>query len=104
ADQVALFPSALSRRTRYLRYFGSHDVLSDKELTRMTNVDYRDRMAVVAELGAEIIGMAIYERLPSSTFAEVAFTVSDHHQGRGLGSIFLEHLAGAAAECGIDHF
>ena len=23
---------------------------------------------------------------------------------RGIGSIFLEHLAGAAAECGIDHF
>ncbi|HJC30447.1 MAG TPA: GNAT family N-acetyltransferase [Candidatus Dietzia intestinipullorum] len=104
ADKIALFHSTLSQRTRYLRYFGSHDVLSDKELTRMTNVDYRDRMAFVAELGAEIIGMAIYERLPSSTFAEVAFTISDHHQGRGLGSIFLEHLAGAAAECGIDHF
>ena len=52
ADKIALFHSTLSQRTRYLRYFGSHDVLSDKELTRMTNVDYRDRMAFVAELGA----------------------------------------------------
>lgn len=104
SEKIATFHSTLSERTRYLRYFGSHDVLSEKELRRMTNVDYRDRMAFVAELGAEVIGMAIYERLPSSTFAEVAFTISDHHQGRGLGSIFLEHLAGAAAECGIDHF
>ena len=103
-DKIARFHSSLSERTRYLRYFGSHDVLSERELQSMTNVDYHDRMAFVAELGAEIIGMAIYERLPDSTFAEVAFTISDHHQGRGLGSIFLEHLAGAAAERGIDHF
>lgn len=104
AEKIASFHSSLSDRTRYLRYFGSRDVLSDRELKRMTHVDYRDRMAFVAELGAEVIGMAIYERLPDSTFAEVAFTISDQHQGRGLGSIFLEHLAGAAAECGIDHF
>ncbi|KAA0919782.1 bifunctional GNAT family N-acetyltransferase/acetate--CoA ligase family protein [Dietzia sp. ANT_WB102] len=104
AEKISRFHISLSDRTRYLRYFGSHDVLSERELDRMTNVDYRDRMAFVAELGAEVIGMAIYERLPNSTFAEVAFTISDQHQGRGLGSIFLEHLAGAAAECGIDHF
>ena len=72
SEKVSLFHSSLSDRTRYLRYFGSRDVLSEKELRRMTHVDYRDRMAFVAELGAEIIGMAIYERLPDSTFAEVA--------------------------------
>ena len=104
AAKIAEFHSTLSERTRYLRYFGSHDVLSDKELRHMTTVDYHDRMAFVAELGAEIIGVALYERLPNSSFAEVAFTISDQHQGRGLGSIFLEHLAGAAAESGIDHF
>ena len=104
APKIAEFHSTLSERTKYLRYFGSHDVLSEKELRHMTHVDYRDRMSFVAELGAEIIGISLYERLPDSTYAEVAFTISDQHQGRGLGSIFLEHLAGAAAECGIDHF
>ena len=79
SEKVSRFHTSLSDRTRYLRYFGSRDVLSDRELHRMTNVDYRDRMAFVAELGAEIIGMAIYERLPDSTFAEVAFTISDQH-------------------------
>ncbi|MBP0656730.1 hypothetical protein J8J20_22915, partial [Mycobacterium tuberculosis] len=62
SEKITRFHASLSERTRYLRYFGSHDVLSAKELQRMTNVDYRDRMAFVAELGAEIIGMAIYER------------------------------------------
>jgi len=104
APKIAEFHSTLSERTKYLRYFGSHDVLSEKELRHMTHVDYRDRMSFVAELGAEIIGVSLYERLPNSSYAEVAFTISDQHQGRGLGSIFLEHLAGAAAECGIDHF
>ena len=36
--------------------------------------------------------------------AEVAFVVADEHQGRGLGPILLEHLAGAAAENGFTRF
>lgn len=104
APAIERFHSTLSERTKYLRYFGSHDTLSDDELAHMTEIDYHKRMAFVALLGDEIIGMAVYETLPDSQNAEVAFTVSDHHQGRGLGSIFLEHLAGAAAESGIARF
>ena len=48
SEKVSRFHTSLSDRTRYLRYFGSRDVLSDRELHRMTNVDYRDRMAFVA--------------------------------------------------------
>jgi len=36
--------------------------------------------------------------------AEVAFVVDDAHQGRGLGSVLLEHLAALAAERGIRQF
>lgn len=104
ADELQRFHSTLSERTRYLRYFGSHNVLSQAELDRMTHIDYSSRMAFVALLGDEIIGTAVYEGQPGSTIAEVAFTLSDEHQGRGLGSIFLEHLAGAAAESGIRRF
>lgn len=104
APALERFHGTLSERTRYLRYFGSHDTLSESELKHMTHIDYHDRMAFVALLGQEIIGMSVYEKLPNSENAEVAFTVSDSHQGRGLGSIFLEHLAGAAAECGIERF
>ena len=38
------------------------------------------------------------------TAAEVAFVIADGHQGRGLGPILLEHLAGAAAEYGFHRF
>ncbi|WP_333619004.1 bifunctional acetate--CoA ligase family protein/GNAT family N-acetyltransferase, partial [Dietzia sp.] len=104
AEELQRFHSTLSDRTRYLRYFGSHNELSKSELDRMTHVDYSSRMAFVALLGDEIIGTAVYEGSPGSPIAEVAFTLSDSHQGRGLGSIFLEHLAGAAAEKGIRRF
>jgi acyl-CoA synthetase (NDP forming) len=36
--------------------------------------------------------------------AEVAFVARDDHQGRGLGSILLEHLAAAARENGLRRF
>ena len=46
-----------------------------------------------------------YERLgPDSPDAEVAFVVEDAHQGRGIGSVLLEHLAEAARENGITRF
>ena len=39
-----------------------------------------------------------------TTHAEVAFTVADAHQGRGVGTLLLEHLAAVARWQGIDTF
>ena len=41
---------------------------------------------------------------PGTDDAEVAFVVEDAHQGRGIGSVLLEHLAAAARERGIKRF
>ncbi|MFC9662419.1 GNAT family N-acetyltransferase [Nocardia sp. NPDC127606] len=100
ADALAAFHTGLSDRTRYLRYFGPYPQISPKDMYRTTHVDYRDRVGLVAVLGTSIIGVARYELLarPGPRAAEVAFVVADEHQGRGLGSVLLEHLAGAAAE------
>lgn len=100
ADALAAFHTGLSDRTRYLRYFGPYPQISPKDMYRTTHVDYRDRVGLVAVLGPAIIGVARYELLarPGPRAAEVAFVVADEHQGRGLGSVLLEHLAGAAAE------
>ncbi|WTL36419.1 GNAT family N-acetyltransferase [Nocardia sp. NBC_01503] len=101
------FHTGLSDRTRYLRYFGPYPRMTPKDLYRTTHVDYRDRVGLVIELGDEIIAVGRYEHLSDragARSAEVAFVVADHHQGRGLGSILLEHLAGAAAENTIETF
>ncbi|KNC20542.1 GCN5 family acetyltransferase [Arthrobacter sp. RIT-PI-e] len=104
ADAVQAFHVRQSQASVYLRFFTYKARLSAKELRRFTEVDHRDRVAFVITRGTDIIGIGRYDRLDDPLEAEVAFNVSDHHQGRGLGSILLEHLAAAARENGIRRF
>ena len=93
-----------SDQTRYYRFFGPMKRLSDRELHRFTHVDHDTRVAFVVLLGEQVIAVGRYDRLPGTADAEVAFLVEDAHQGRGLGSVLLEHLAAAARERGIERF
>jgi acyl-CoA synthetase (NDP forming)/RimJ/RimL family protein N-acetyltransferase len=104
ADRILALHSRLSERTRYLRYFGPYPRIPARDLEHFTHVDYRDRVALVAELGADLIAVCRYDRLVDTSDAEVAFVVEDAHQGHGLGSVLLEHLAAAARERGISRF
>jgi acyl-CoA synthetase (NDP forming)/GNAT superfamily N-acetyltransferase len=104
ADRLVALHSRLSERTVYLRYFGPYPRLSDRDLYRFTHVDHTDRVALVALLGDDIIGVGRYDRADDTADAEVAFVVDDAHQGRGIGSLLLEHLAAAARERGIQRF
>ena len=87
-----------------MRFFAFKARLSSKELKRFTEVDYTDRVAFVITIRGEIVGIGRYDRLNDPTDAEVAFNIADSHQGRGIGSILLEHLAAAAHENGIRRF
>ena len=104
ADALVTFHAGLSQRTRYLRYFSAYPRIPPKDLYRFTHVDHRDRVAFVAELAGQIIAVGRYEREPGTDEAEVAFVVADAHQGRGIGSVLLEHLAAAARERGLRRF
>ena len=104
ADAVQAFHGRQSENSIYLRFFTYKATLSAKELKRFTEVDHHDRVAFVITRGADIIGIGRYDRLDDPTEAEVAFNVSDAYQGRGVGSILLEHLAAAARENGIRRF
>ncbi|WP_414638260.1 GNAT family N-acetyltransferase [Actinomycetospora sp.] len=110
ADAVVDFHSRLSERTRYYRYFSPYPTIPARDLRRFVEVDHHDSVGLVLWLGDEIIAIGRYVRLRpdeeggSADAAEVAFVVRDDHQGRGLGSILLEHLAAAAEEVGITRF
>lgn len=104
ADAVQAFHAGQSQNSIYMRFFAFKARLSSKELKRFTEVDYRDRVAFVITIGGEIIGIGRYDRLEDPSEAEVAFNIADKHQGRGIGSILLEHLAAAARENGIRRF
>ena len=96
--------SRMSERTKYLRYFSMVPQVTPQLLAVFTDVDYVGRVGLVVELGGQIIAAATYHVDGSGSSAEVAFLVEDAHQGRGLGSILLEHLAAAAQERGIRRF
>ncbi|MEY8040633.1 GNAT family N-acetyltransferase [Saccharopolyspora cebuensis] len=104
AEKVIAFHGRLSMRTRYFRYFGPYPRMPRRDVERFTVVDYRDRVALIAMLGDDIVAVGRYDRLGEQLSAEVAFVVQDEHQGRGLGSILLEHLAAAARESGLRRF
>ncbi|NJC63973.1 GNAT family N-acetyltransferase [Planosporangium flavigriseum] len=105
APAVVALHSRFSERTRYLRYFSPYPRIPARDLERFVNVDHHDREAFVVELGDELIAIGRYDRLGAGAAdAEVAFVVEDAHQGRGLGSVLLEHLAAAAREEEITRF
>ena len=104
AEALQAFHMRQSQSSIYLRFFTYKAKLSGRELKRFTHVDYHDRVAFVLTIGSEIVGIGRYDRLDDPTEAEVAFNISDEHQGRGIGSILLEHLAAAARENGIRRF
>lgn len=103
APAVHAFHDAQSAESVYLRFFAPLPHLSEKDVARFTQVDYVNRVGLVATLGDDIVGIARYDRT-KGTSAEVAFNISDAHQGRGLGSVLLEHLTVAARERGITRF
>jgi acyl-CoA synthetase (NDP forming)/GNAT superfamily N-acetyltransferase len=103
AASLERFHAAQSEESIYLRYFAPMPRLSARDVHRFTHVDHVDRVAFVCTLGEHIVGIARYDRIDEAS-AEVAFNVSDAHQGRGLSSVLLEHLAAAARENGITRF
>ncbi|GAA4219941.1 acyl-CoA synthetase (NDP forming)/RimJ/RimL family protein N-acetyltransferase [Streptosporangium album] len=103
ADRLRSFYSRLSEESIYFRFFGPRPRLSDREITRFTNVDYVDRVALIATIGTEMVAVIRYDRIEPGE-AEVAFLVEDAHQGRGVASVLLEHLAATARERGIGRF
>ena len=101
----------LSQRSVYFRFFGAKRRLTDDELKRFTEPDFLGHVGLVATLrddGQEhIIGVGRYiarNDAEATHRAEVAFAVADAHQGRGIGTILLEHLAPIARANGITEF
>jgi len=104
APALSAFHRGLSGATVHLRYFGAHPNLSDRELEHLTRADDPDHLALLAERNGTLVAVAQYDREVGEDEAEVAFVVDDAHQGLGLGTILLEHLASAARRHGIKRF
>lgn len=101
---LAEFHKRQSSESIYRRFFSPKPELSEKELLHFTDVDMVDRAALAVESHDEFIAWASYERWPGRNEAEAAFMVGDSHQGSGIATLLLEHLAAIARSNGIERF
>ncbi len=109
ADAVLLADgfARLSTESRHLRFLTAKPVLSEAELRYFTQVDHHDHEALGAQDPTTGCGLGIarYVRdVDDPQAAEVAVTVTDDWQGKGLGTELLRRLTDRAREEGITRF
>ena len=101
----------LSQQSVYHRFFQTKRGLTDEELRYLTELDFADHVALVAEAKVDgvdrLVGVGRFVRKAEEggrERAEIAFTVGDQFQGRGVATLLLEHLARLASTVGIRRF
>ncbi|MER5889111.1 GNAT family N-acetyltransferase [Streptomyces sp. NPDC001941] len=112
ADRLVSFYEQVSDESKYYRFFAPYPRLSAKDVHRFTHHDYVDRVGLAMTVAGEFVATVRYDRIDErgrpaaapADEAEVAFLVQDAHQGRGVASALLEHIAAVARERGIRRF
>ena len=100
----------LSDESAYFRFFQQKHDPSAKELVYFTEVDFADHVALVAIVGEQaprVVGVGRYivcDKIASMRAAEIAFAVDDAHQGLGIATVLLRHLAKIARSAAISEF
>ena len=97
----------LSLKSRYMRFLTGKRELSPAELRYFTDVDHHDHEALAAldHADGRGVGIARYIRhAEDPQAAEIAVTIVDDWQGRGLGTELLARLSGRARQEGIHRF
>ena len=90
----------LEKESRYTRFLGFKEQISDEELERSTEIDFETEIALVVTTVVEgktiIIAAARYILMTDPSVkplrAEIAFTVEEDYQRMGLASHLFEQL------------
>lgn len=102
AEMEAEFIRRLSPQTKHYRFLGGVRELSPTEVAHLCEVDGRHSMAFVATIrrgGRETeIGVSRYAPNSRSDVREIAVTVADEWQHRGLGTMLMKQLI-QSAQC-----
>jgi len=106
APRLMALCRGLSSGTLYQRFFSFRRLLPE-EAHAFANVDYGQRMAVVAEVDdghePELVGVARYGPSEEGT-ADIGLVVADAWQGLGLGTLLLEEILHAGEQRGNHQF
>ncbi len=92
----------LSAHSRYMRFMSPMPALSSRALDALMDVDQDRHVALIALQGGKPVGVVRYVRDPVDPgVADLAVTVIDERQGRGLGRVLVTALRRCAAERGV---
>lgn len=95
----------LSKDDVLRRFFSEKTIFARADMKNRSHIDYINDLTLVAVAGdadfGRIVAVAESLKLTSDNMAEVAFSVSEDFQGKGLGTIFMKKLAEAARENGL---
>jgi GNAT superfamily N-acetyltransferase len=104
-EMEAEFVRRLSPQTKHYRFFGGVRELPPAEVARLCNVDGTHSMAYVATIrrgDKEIeIGVSRYSPDSRADVREMAVTVADEWQHKGLGTLLMRHLIEFARSNGV---
>ncbi|WP_339720062.1 GNAT family N-acetyltransferase [uncultured Paraglaciecola sp.] len=99
------FIDRLSPETKHYRFFGAIKNVSDKVLKSFCDIDGKDSMAFIATEevnGKEIeIGVCRYAISDAPDIHEMALTIADKWQHKGLGKLLIKQLMSYAKSHGI---
>jgi len=101
------FVRKLSAKTKHYRFFGGVKELSPAQVKLFCEVDGRHSMAFVATVqagGSETeIGVGRYVPGSTADIRELAVTIADEWQHKGLGKLLVQQLVASAREYGVRH-
>ena len=107
-SKVESFMNRVSRESLRMRFMASISQVSSSVINELCNGDFKSSgclLAITGENGdGKVVGLGNYITAANGHTAEVAFLIEDGFQGKGIGTLLLERLAGLAAANGFVEF
>ncbi len=106
--RVESFMTRVSRESLRMRFMAAISQVSSDVIKQLCSGDFKSSGCLLALTGddkdSKVVGLGNYISGGNGHTAEVAFLIEDDYQGKGIGTLLLERLAGLAAANGFIEF